>query len=364
MAYKAVIIDDEAWTRDTIKKLGHWHKYGFMIAGEAADGISGIACIKTLQPDLIVTDMHMPGLDGAGMLKMMQEENLRSKVIVVSGYDDFHYTRQALSSKVMDYLLKPIKEEEFNSLLEQCAAELKASDFSGWKSSSGLLGYVGKEWMENYRNSREEFRVCLEGLSEKGLSRCTRQLQTQLSQEMAAEGRLRVLIKVNYDLLRIVEETAISLQLEPDDELRESEIPYTIKESSTAEELLLHYLENGRKLVKKAENKLSKSGRIDLDSLKEYIQQNYGENITLVSMAERCHISKEYLSALFKKETGQTFSEYLTHVRMLKAKSLIVEYRLPIQKVAEMTGYLDIAHFYKSFKKYFHTSPGKLRGEE
>lgn len=363
MAYKAVIIDDEAWTRDTIKKIGNWHQYGFQIAGEAADGISGIACIKTLLPDLIITDMHMPGLDGAGMLKIMQEENIKSKVIVISGYDSFHYTRQALSSKVMDYLLKPIKEEEFNGLLQKCAQELNDSDLSKWRTGSSLMGYVEKDWMNDYRKSREEFRNCMEGLSGRGLLLCADQLLKKVSQAAVGDQKLRILVKVNYDLLRIIEETAITKQLDQLADFAESDISYTIKENCSAEELMDHYRKVGLNVINKVENRISKNNRINIDEIKEYMLINYGENITLVGLADKYHISKEYLSSLFKKETGKTFSDYLIDIRMNKAKSLIVDYNIPIQKVAEMTGYLDIAHFYKMFKKYFGTSPGKMKEE-
>jgi two-component system response regulator YesN len=116
-------------------------------------------------------------------------------------------------------------------------------------------------------------------------------------------------------------------------------------------------------VINKVENRISKNSRINIDEIKEYMLINYGENITLVGLADKYHISKEYLSSLFKKETGKTFSDYLIDIRMNKAKSLIVDYNIPIQKVAEMTGYLDIAHFYKMFKKYFGTSPGKMKEE-
>jgi two-component system response regulator YesN len=364
LAYKAVIIDDEAWTRDTIKRIGHWQKYGFRIAGEAADGISGIACIKTLSPDLIVTDMRMPGLDGAGMLKIMQEENIHSKVIVISGYDDFHYTKQALSSKVMDYLLKPIKEDEFNALLDKCAAELRNSEVTNLKRGTSLVGYVEKKWLDEYRKVREDFRNCMEGLSLRGLTLSADQLLRKISMAAIGESKLRILVKVNYDLLRIIEEAAITRELDLNNDFTESEISFTIKETTTADDLTKHYLNVGQQIIERVEEINLKKNRVDISAMKEYMLINYGENITLGAMADKYHVSKEYLSSLFKKETGKTFSEHLIGIRMEKAKKLIVEYDLPIQKVAEMTGYVDIAHFYKMFKRYFGTSPGRIREDE
>jgi two-component system response regulator YesN len=169
------------------------------------------------------------------------------------------------------------------------------------------------------------------------------------------------LVKVNYDLLRIIEETAIARQLDQIGDFTESDISFPIKENSSSEELMEHYLKIGLHLISRAEDAISKNSRINIDAIKEYMLVNYGDNITLSGMADKYYISKEYLSSLFKKETGKTFSDYLIEIRMKKAKSLIVEYNLPIQKVAEMTGYLDITHFYKMFKRYYGTSPGKIR---
>ena len=83
---RVVIIDDEAWTRDTIKRIGKWRELGCRIVGEASDGLSGLECIRQLDPHLIITDMKMPGLDGAQMLRELDElQNVRV-VLEESGF--------------------------------------------------------------------------------------------------------------------------------------------------------------------------------------------------------------------------------------------------------------------------------------
>ena len=72
-------------------------------------------------------------------------------------------------------------------------------------------------------------------------------------------------------------------------------------------------------------------------------------------------MSKEYLSKAFKAEVGKGFQEYLTGLRMEKAKELILNYRVPIKDVGEMVGYMDQSHFYKTFKKYFGMTPGEMK---
>ncbi len=359
MMYKAVIIDDEAWTRDTIKRLGHWQEYGFRIVGEGADGISGMECIRSLMPDLIITDMNMPGLNGAEMLKVLDAEKIRAKVIVISGYDDYNYIRQAVCSGAMDYLLKPVKEEEFNALLKRCAQELGSQELNKSKGLKDLLGIVDKVWMDEYRRIREDFKVCLEGLSVQGIHAVLKQIRELLIPYREKEGALKLLIKVNYDLQRILEETAILRCTE----YEINRIFFSLREMSTFDELLNHYRTEGELVIKNIEEGENGRNRININAIHEYMLVNYAENLTLEGMANQYYISKEYLSFAFKKETGSTFTNELIRIRMEKAKQLITEYHLPIQKAAEMTGYTDIAHFYKTFKKFFGNSPGKIKEE-
>jgi two-component system response regulator YesN len=103
--------------------------------------------------------------------------------------------------------------------------------------------------------------------------------------------------------------------------------------------------------------------RLDIETIRTYIDAHFTESVTLEALADNYAVSKEYLSTLFKKDTGTTFTEYLVRLRMEKAKDLIVNYHIPLQRVPEMVGYVDIPHFYKSFKRYFGFTPGTLRGQ-
>jgi two-component system, response regulator YesN len=124
--FKIIIVDDEKWTRETIKQFGRWEKYGIEVIGEASDGQEGLRLIEEMSPDIVITDMKMPGMDGIELLQVLTERFPHIKLIVVSGYDDFVYMRQAIYSKVNEYLLKPINVDELNLALEKCTNEIKS----------------------------------------------------------------------------------------------------------------------------------------------------------------------------------------------------------------------------------------------
>ena len=119
--YQVFLLDDEPWILIELKNLIDWTEYGFVVGGEAQDGIRGLERIERLKPDLIVSDIRMPGMDGLELLERLREKGIGAEVIFVSGYSDFEYARRALRFGCTDYLLKPIEEKE----LTECLIKLK-----------------------------------------------------------------------------------------------------------------------------------------------------------------------------------------------------------------------------------------------
>ena len=101
--------------------------------------------------------------------------------------------------------------------------------------------------------------------------------------------------------------------------------------------------------------------RLDIPAVCRYLEENYAKGVTLEQTADAFHVTKEYLSKAFKQERGEGFSEYVTSLRMKRAYALITEYDAPLKEVGVMVGYYDLAHFYKTFKKYFGKTPGDVR---
>ena len=363
MKYRAVIIDDEAWTRELIRRIGHWREYGYQIVGEAADGTSGLECIIQLRPHLIITDMKMPGLDGSQLLRALEQNDIHAKVIVVSGYYDYEYARQALSSHVADYLLKPVGEDEFNKRLRACANELAEEDQKMLPAESILAEHIDPFWLKKYMAYREDLIRSFEACSEKGARIALEKLEELFDNLKDETIRLKMLIKENYDLQSLLEETLIAKYGDTREVLAGSDISFTIHENSTIHDLIQHYQRTVLRIIADVTARQQGRKKLDVTRICEFVDAHYTESITLEDTAARFNVSREYLCSVFKKETGVNFTEYLASTRMEKAKVMILEYGIPIQQVSEMVGYTDVAYFYRTFKKHFGNTPAKMREE-
>jgi two-component system, response regulator YesN len=122
---KVIIADDERKARNIIRSLGRWTETGLEIVGEAEDGDELYRIAAELLPDVVITDMKMPGLYGSELIRSLHELDEDMKLIIISGYDEFELAKQALQSKAVDYLLKPIDEEELNAALLKAAKEIR-----------------------------------------------------------------------------------------------------------------------------------------------------------------------------------------------------------------------------------------------
>jgi two-component system response regulator YesN len=126
--YKYIIVDDEPLIRRGILKkiqtVNFDRKLEF--AGDADNGSEGLALVRRVDPDIIITDMRMPEMDGKTFLKILCEQYSHKKVIVISGYSDFEYMKEAISAKVVSYLLKPFNREEIQETIGKAIQLIEA----------------------------------------------------------------------------------------------------------------------------------------------------------------------------------------------------------------------------------------------
>lgn len=116
--YKVILVDDEMFTRKGLIKLIDWEACGYEIVEEADNGEDALELIKNIQPDVVITDIRMPVLDGLELIRRVSMESIMSPVfIIISGYDDFNYAQKAVRYGVHDFILKPIDEIEFTETL-------------------------------------------------------------------------------------------------------------------------------------------------------------------------------------------------------------------------------------------------------
>jgi two-component system response regulator YesN len=120
---KAIIIDDEKHVREGLVLLADWDRFGIDTILEAEDGEEAIRLITEHHPEIIFTDMNMPRRDGVSLLRWLHDSPFNNKTIVVSGYDDYEYMRNAIFYKSFDYILKPIDPDILNQTLQRAVTE-------------------------------------------------------------------------------------------------------------------------------------------------------------------------------------------------------------------------------------------------
>ncbi|WP_138753151.1 response regulator [Paenibacillus sinopodophylli] len=346
---KVLIVDDESWTRDIIRTFGEWEHLGMEIIGEAEDGDDALRQTEELEPHIVITDMRMPGTDGVQLLQLLNDRFPLIKTIVVSGYDDFQYAKHALRFKAVDYLLKPVDPNELNAALRNCLNSLEAAQVERGAISLDLnLSYSLMEYKQLVKSYYNE-------LNTVGVRTTLVQMMDEIEQN--GNGKTAVLEQVVQEMFLLLKELmdansqgsdSLNAILEQEDfaSCAKTALLLTERYEQTLEQLIAH---------RKYKNKLN------LDEVRLYMDKHYTESVTLEQLARAFYVSKEYLSKMFKQEYGRNVTDYMLHLRMVKAKEWLLDETIPIKAIAEMAGYEDVTYFYRVFKKHFGIAPGEMR---
>lgn len=157
--FKVFIVDDEYFAREGMKKTIDWDSLGCKVCGEASNGIEAIEYSKRLKPDIIITDINMPGISGLDMAFKVREFLPDSKFIIITGYDEFQYAKEAIKLKAVDFILKPIDEDELIEAIKRSTKELNKLSLNRALEQEKLL-------LDAMRGRFSDKESMLEGLSE------------------------------------------------------------------------------------------------------------------------------------------------------------------------------------------------------
>jgi two-component system response regulator YesN len=122
--YKVFLVEDEIIVREGIRNNIPWDKTAYTLAGEAPDGEMALASIKDIKPDILITDIKMPFMDGLALSRIVKKTLPWIKIIILSGHDEFEYARKAISIGVEEYLLKPVSSQDMLEVLDKIAARI------------------------------------------------------------------------------------------------------------------------------------------------------------------------------------------------------------------------------------------------
>ncbi len=154
--YRLLIIDDEATVRNGLKGLIDWKEYEIEICGEAEDGVEGLEKVLQYQPDLVLVDIKMPEMGGIEMIQEARKQGFMGKCIILTGYSEFDFAKQAIKLGVEAYLLKPVDEEELMECVEAILKELKGKEKQEKKEVLRKL-LLCMENRESLRNKLEQY---------------------------------------------------------------------------------------------------------------------------------------------------------------------------------------------------------------
>lgn len=121
---KVMLVDDEVTIIEGFKRLFDWEACGCEVVCEANDGMMAVNQAKIYQPDIIVMDINIPIISGLDAIRVIKQHSLNSAFIVVTGYDEFEYCREALRLQIADYILKPVDFTEFKKVVEDIKLKL------------------------------------------------------------------------------------------------------------------------------------------------------------------------------------------------------------------------------------------------
>ena len=205
--YRIILVDDEEEVRKSIIRKIDWTAVGFAVVGDAENGEDALEKIENLEPDVVLTDIRMPYMDGLTLAERIRQKYPSMKIVIFSGYDDFEYAKQAIKLNVTEYILKPVNVEELTAILKRIKTNL--DEEIEQKRNVNLL-------RENYKRSlpilREQF------------------LKDLISRPMDGETVQTLLREYDIPLAGAKKWIAVAVELELEQELTQEEAPLPLHE--------------------------------------------------------------------------------------------------------------------------------------
>ena len=388
------IVDDELLSRQSLKTSITWENYGYRLFGESSNGEQALKIISSLHPDVIITDIKMPVMDGLELLRHLKDINEPAKVIVMSCYDEFDYVREAMRLGAIDYLLKHTYEE---SDLVELLHKLDSIFLKEQTTGEGLKilrqeiflkiinNNVSKDELNNYIDNdiipelKSLYMIaCFQLSSHKQhilSQQDTQSFTDYIHHSYSGQTPCQLLLLKeegnNFSLIFAGDnQTSIaSLKTEIKNILSHLYQFFESRNISWISGISCHAYSDWNDLkeaYEEAQEMLGEDTEFLGCSTKilaavDYIKTNYSRAITLEDIAEYAGISRIYLSQSFKKETGQNISDYLIQYRLKKAKKLLLTSNLKVYTIAEMCGFGSVQYFGQIFKKMTGFSPYQFK---
>jgi two-component system, response regulator YesN len=359
--FEVMIVDDMEIMRRELKRLKIWgEQTGFIVVEEAKDGQEALKKLKKRTVDLVITDIKMPIMDGVDLLRKIIHEELSSCVVFLSEYGEFEYARQGIVYGAFDYIVKPINEEKLENLLRKATKYIRAKKFEKEKIEKLEVQLEEKIEIFYVQEDVEKIIKLFKDIDLKVV-----EVASNLVEAIGAT--------VNYDSLKMayVLKRMISTLIEALIEIYPwlhklvnistfADIDFT-KYSSFSDSKTI-FLEIIKELIMKLK-KFEFGSEVNsmIRNICRIVLDRIDTEVSVRIIAEQLFLNQSYLSTLYREKTGNSLVEYITMVKMERAKILFQNSSIKNYEVADKLGYKDVEYFGKIFKKYTGTTPSEFK---
>ena len=372
---RILVVDDEIKIRNGLKKLIKQYNSDHEIK-TASNGLDALEIVKLFKPDLIFLDIKMPLMNGLEFAKKVKISYPETLIVMVSGFAEFDYAKEAVSIGVLDYILKPVMPKKVMFILEKAEREYKKICFEKEKtiryyeavifeildhgkdiSLGEVLKTEGKYKIiyGKYMNEKKDYNYNISDEKKHSITKAVKDnFENQLNVygffikndliviTINDESNLEMILgNINYKFL----EFYISDFYNMNDSFYEN---YTDLVKNTSKDALMDTLKN-----------YDENGIINI--IIKYIEENYQKNINLKDISDLVYLNSSYVSKLFKKNTGINLSDYMTLYRIKIAKEILCDPQYKIYEVAYKVGFNGPKYFNKVFKSKTGMTPLEFR---
>ena len=360
MSFSVLIVDDEKMPREILHRYIPWQSYGVTEIYEAEDGESALALVREKSPDIIISDMKMPRMNGLALAQEVRSILPDCQFVFLSGYSDKEYLKGAIRLKAASYVEKPINLEEINEVLTEIAEHLRKMQ----QQDPRLLFFRGVQVKDAVLNNRvySPDEVLLTRLGESILHKDrkdTEGLLEQLYQELhrcegtPPEDIRRLFCRIILLFINASESRNLTAAAALGNEL--------ILRTAGGETLaglheMLHSLQEVYFDTQEPEEQ-DLSTRVNL-----YLAGHWSDpGLTVQDMAQELGFTNTYLCAAYKKSSGLTINQYITRLRVEHARELLSSTPKKLYEVGKAVGYTDGKYFTKVFTRETGLTPKQYR---
>lgn len=349
--YGVLLIDDDSETLSAISGYFQWSEMGLRLIGTENNGQDGLDSIGENNPDIVIIDIRMPGMNGLKVIQEAAKMGFEPLYIVISAYADIENLRTALSLSVCEFLQKPYSPLELEGAIKKAIAELDKKALSrillqygfplaGTHALQYPLQEEAKLMEALLSNDRENLESALDAFLQEAFTR-----NSQEDSQACISKLYHAIVKPLIDRgLTIPMDCIEEFQRESGD-ARQSFHQVVLSLVNSAFEAI-HNEEGMNPAVLLAQ---------------KYIHANYDRKLTLEVVANEVHITPNYLSSLFTKTLGMSFVCYVNQTRIEQAKRLLRNPGTSLNSVAEQAGFNDVKYFSQVFKQCVGCAPNHYR---